>query len=385
MNPKVLTESGWKEVLQRSKLKDNGLLKALNVVENGDKRPPGETARTLATVIQLATSLKKDKEASAQATVTKYLSEMLTAAAAQQKELAQKAAEAQKAAAAAADQQEQDAEVGDFGHKLLNALLKLRSAKELVYEFIVCDAKPHCGVMLARKITGKEKDELTRMTGSKHFLHTGTCKAVDGKFCFTTDQPATSLAKKLQEAIKNYTGKRFPIAVGNDSVDGEDSPRQAQPAPETEAAHAPVAGATAPIAPPKLGQPALAKAPEVWHGTRRILDNNINQLKQAIRHEYANDGPEMLANIEQTVSKLDVVLEKLDRRLADSLAKAASANDPAARAAELKNSKAILMDYLKYVKAEPLIAHIDANPLGIQTNLKQLLTESLTHMARSIG
>lgn len=396
LNPKILTESGWKEILQKSKLKDNGLQRALNVLENENEKSPAEAAKALSIVIQLASALKKGKEVAGQAGVAKYLAEMLTAAVAQQREFAKKAVEAQKASVleaatarqqkdAEAEQDEQDEQGADFGHKLLNALLKLRSSKDLVYEFIVCDAKPHCGLMLARKITGKEKEELAKVTGSKHFPHTGTCRVVDGKFSFTTDQPGNALAKKLQDAIRNYTGKKFPIAVGNESVDDDESQPQAQPAASAKTAGARVAAPTAPIPPPRLGQAALGNAPEVWHGTRSILDNNINHLKQAIRNEYATDGPEMLANIERTVSKLDVILQKLDQRLADSLAKAATTNDPASRATELKNSKAILTDYLKYVKGEALIAHIDANPLGIQTNIKQLLTESLTHMARAIG
>jgi hypothetical protein len=32
-----------------------------------------------------------------------------------------------------------------------------------------------------------------------------------------------------------------------------------------------------------------------------------------------------------------------------------------------------------------MIAHIDANPFGLQTNLKKILSDSLTHMAQSIG
>jgi hypothetical protein len=32
-----------------------------------------------------------------------------------------------------------------------------------------------------------------------------------------------------------------------------------------------------------------------------------------------------------------------------------------------------------------LIEHIDANPFGVKTNLKAVLTNSLTHMAKAIG
>jgi hypothetical protein len=37
------------------------------------------------------------------------------------------------------------------------------------------------------------------------------------------------------------------------------------------------------------------------------------------------------------------------------------------------------------VKSDELIAHIDANPFGVQTNVKQQLSECLKHMAEAIG
>jgi hypothetical protein len=44
------------------------------------------------------------------------------------------------------------------------------------------------------------------------------------------------------------------------------------------------------------------------------------------------------------------------------------------------------MDYIKFVKTEePLLAHIDSNPFGVETNLHKTLTEKLTHMAQAIG
>ena len=85
------------------------------------------------------------------------------------------------------------------------------------------------------------------------------------------------------------------------------------------------------------------------------------------------------------MKKLDWILDTLDHKLADSLAKAHAAGNPPARQAELANAKTILANYIKFVKSEPMIAHIDANPFGIETNFKKLLTESLTHMAQAIS
>ena len=104
-----------------------------------------------------------------------------------------------------------------------------------------------------------------------------------------------------------------------------------------------------------------------------------------MKAQYAQEHPDLLKEIDENLEKLDGILDKLDHKLADSLAKAHAAADEAIRKAELRTSKTILADYIKYVKSEPLIAHVDANPFGVNTNLKKVLTDSLTHMAQSIG
>jgi hypothetical protein len=140
-----------------------------------------------------------------------------------------------------------------------------------------------------------------------------------------------------------------------------------------------------PIAPPKLGKASLATASAVWRGTRDILATNIAELKKGVLAHYGNEHPDVLKGVEEQLKKLGGILGKLDHRLADSLADAHAAEEDAPRAAELKNSKAILTEYITYVRSEPMIAHVDANPFGVDTRLRQVLTEALTHMAKSIG
>jgi predicted DNA binding protein len=82
------------------------------------------------------------------------------------------------------------------------------------------------------------------------------------------------------------------------------------------------------------------------------MTTSIDQLKAAIQKEFSAEGPELIAEINQNLKKLDGILDKLDRKLADSLAKAHSTKDPAARKTELNNSKTILADYIKYVRCE---------------------------------
>ena len=144
--------------------------------------------------------------------------------------------------------------------------------------------------------------------------------------------------------------------------------------------------APSPIAPPDdLGAATLARAPQVWHGTRDILDHNIDQLKRAIRQEYSNEHPALLAEIDQNVQRVDVILERLDVRLAQTLERAGAAKTPAQRKAELQGAKTILAEYIAFVKNEPLIEHIDKNPFGVDTKVKKVITDSLTHMVKSIA
>ncbi|MEI9893459.1 MAG: peptidoglycan-binding protein [Chthoniobacter sp.] len=139
-----------------------------------------------------------------------------------------------------------------------------------------------------------------------------------------------------------------------------------------------------PVAPPILGKAELAKAAAVWHSTRDVLQKNIAELQKAVKGHYAAEHPDLLKQIHQGLGKLDVILNTLDTKLADSLGKAVASVGDGARNTELQNCKSILTEHIKYVKSEPLIAHIDQNPFGVETNIKKVLTDALTHMAQSI-
>jgi hypothetical protein len=141
-----------------------------------------------------------------------------------------------------------------------------------------------------------------------------------------------------------------------------------------------------PMAPPEdLGKPTLERAPQVWHGTRNILDHNINELKRAIKQEYASEHPTVLDEIDRGVQRVDVILEKLDVRLAEALERAGAATDAAKRKAELASAKTIIADYIAFVKTEPLIEHIDNNPFGVDAQVRKVITDSLTHMIKSMA
>jgi hypothetical protein len=420
MDAKLLTESGWKAVVSKFKIHDNGLQRALASLEKLDEKDFDAQLKALDSVDSLATSLKKSKDIAANAQVVKYLENVIDAADASSKEAKAAAAAAEKQAAQAKKAEEQKAkedkakgdkddkdddedeeEEGDYAGRLLKSLMKVRSGNKAL-DFIVCDARPAPAIMVAKRITPKHKQELTEITGgSKRFLPIGSCHFEGGGYVFSTPNAVPGMARKIQLAIKDHTGKKFKVVYGGESADEDDGGKPAAGGEQQEEGQAPSApagaGAAAPAAaetpaqggaaappPPQSGAPAppkpeLVKAPSLWHSTRDTIDKTIDALKKAVKAHYATSHPDLIKEIDQGLDKLDVILDKLDSKLEDSLKKAATDK------AELKNSKAILVQYITYVKSEPLIAHIDSNPFGVQTNLKQTLTDSLTHMAQAIS
>ena len=133
------------------------------------------------------------------------------------------------------------------------------------------------------------------------------------------------------------------------------------------------------------GRPQLVQAPDAWQKTQRDIAEGVGRLKTAIRNEFADEAPELIGEIDRSLDKLDGVLDFLDDRLADALRKAGAQADPAARAQEMKNAKTVLADYIGYVGSEPLIAGIDANPFGVQIDLRRKLTDSLRQVALAMS
>lgn len=220
MDPKLLTESGWKALAQKWKVKDNGLQRALAGYERLDEDKHAERLKAIGLISQFAGALQKKPEVAAIPIVANYLEDVESASEDEQRQIAKSAMTAKKAEAEGM-KQEKEEEV--FQIRLMAALLKLKSTRGLSYEFIACDAKPYWGVMVAARITAKHKDELTRLTGgSKRFLHPGTCRFEEGKFAFSMEHPVTGMARKLQDSIVHFCGKKLPILVGQEIAE-EDS------------------------------------------------------------------------------------------------------------------------------------------------------------------
>lgn len=139
---------------------------------------------------------------------------------------------------------------------------------------------------------------------------------------------------------------------------------------------------------PAAASPKHAKlhaASDGWRQTHRQASERIAALKVAVQAHYAKEHPEIVREIDKGLDKLDGLLDTVDHRLADSLAQAGNAKDESGRQNELKKTKAILTEYITYVKSEPLVAHMDGNPFGVKTDLRVLLAGGLTEAAKAIG
>ena len=220
MDPKLLTVNGWKSIASRFNLKDNGLLRALADYEKLPDEKHGERLAAANSVNALAGNLKKDSLVSMIPRATNYLKDLVAAAEEQSLLIAK--------AKSIIDQQTdnetkaQEKEEGDYAARLLAALNKLKSSKGLAFEFIVCDAKPNCALMVAQRITAQHKAELTNVTnGCGRFLHPGTCSFENGKFVFNLDQKITGLAKRIQNSLLFFAGRKFPVLVGDESEDDD--------------------------------------------------------------------------------------------------------------------------------------------------------------------
>ena len=167
-----------------------------------------------------------------------------------------------------------------------------------------------------------------------------------------------------------------------DEEEDEDEDEDEEAEEEEPAAASPQGTAGAPAS-AKLA--ALKQAPQVWHQTRHVMSANIDKLQAAIKSEYANESPELLSELDKSMGQMQRILDKLDHKLAESMEKAHQADDEAERKQHLQTAKALLAEHIKYVQSEPLIAHIDANPFGVQANIKKTLMASFAHLAKTIS
>jgi hypothetical protein len=503
---KALSDSGWKDVSTKNKIKDNGLLKLLGDHKRLQDDAHDDVLSSLDQITKLATQLKKAKDVAASPAASKYVGEIIAGAESDRRLAEKTKAEAEKKAKAAseaeakkrekegkAEGEEEDKD--EAGSELLTTkmipLLRQVNKGDAMH-VLVASAGKGVVVLLSRKpITPTRRkllaDHLGVSGGVKYF--TGHCLHEEGATTFALQGQVAGMAKKLKAALLEQTGMRVNVKCrGEDGEDADmDAPDgQGANAPDAQAGKGPEAPAASSAAPepatgmarpfevsapvgrggknleddvkavqmalnrradaglavdgrctpgtidaivafqtalgqsspnglvepgrgtaralaasgkigkappppsPKappgdLGAQTLDRAHLVWHGAREIVDHNCNELKRVIGQNYANDHEDVRNAVDGGMKRIDGILEKLDTRLADSLQSANQAKDAAARKTELGNAKKIVGEYIAYLKSEPLIDHIDKNPFGVDTQLRKTLTDSLTHVIKSMA
>jgi len=395
---KALSDSGWKDVSSKNKIKDNGLLKLLADHKRIDEARHDEAIASLDQIVKLATQLKKTKEVAAASAAAKYVNELAQAAESDRSAIVKAKTEAEKKAKVEAEAKKQDAkktsqdEDGDdddessalLTTKMIPLLRQVNKGETM--HVLVARAGKQVKVMMSRKPIAPARrkilaDELGVSGGVKYFG--GHCVKEDGATTFVLKSEVTGLAKLLKLALLNQTGMRVK-KLSCRGEDGEDADHDEDEGDDL-VAGGPEGGETPEPTRAKEPSPELVQAPQAWDGARELLATNIGALKQAVRAQLAGQADDFIDEIDGQLEKLDRILGRLDQRLTTSLTSAAATRDAAERSSALRESKGLLAEYIKYVGSEPLIDHIDKNPFGVKTELKATLSKSLTQLARALG
>ncbi len=396
---KFLIDSAWKEVLAKNKgVKDNGLLKTLADIKKLGDDDHDDAQRILDEVLKLTAQLKKSKEIAAVPAVAKHLAELASAAESAVRDNAKAKAEADKAKKAEAekkakaeaakkddddDDDDDDGEDDDASPALLSTkmlpLLRLVLKGEMMHTLVAKSGK-QVVVMLSRKPIppARRKMLADQLGGGSTKYYPGHCSVEAGATTFVLKAEVAGLSKLVKRALLDQTGLRVNKVKcrgedgdDDDEDDGNASPARDEPEKKDDERDGRVA--------------ELGTAPEVWLGTRELLEGRIAALKKSVRTQLDGEDAAFVKTIDGHLVKIDRILGRLDQRLTDSLIKAREAGNAGDRASELAVSRAILGEYIRYVGSERLIEHIDENPFGVKTELRATLVNSLTQLAKAIG
>ena len=241
---KQLTDTGWKTICTKNKVKDNGLLKALEKLKKvDDEEKPDDAAKILAEVEKIALALKKDKTVAALDEVVEYLEEMLDALETTGRALEKAKAEAHKAAKAAAtaekkaaakakdaNEDEDEDEEDTASRELLTIkqlpLLKLVQKGQRL-ETLIAKSGKKVVVMLSRKVIPPARRRMLseHLGGGSTKYYPGVCNLEAGTVTFTLSAEVAGLTKLVKAALLAQTGLRVNKVKcrGDDGDDAEDS------------------------------------------------------------------------------------------------------------------------------------------------------------------
>src|SRR6266853_1854428 len=237
MDPKFLTESAWKAISTKFKVKDNGLLRALWTYEKLADDKFDERLKAIVQVASLAGSLRRAKEVTALSEVAKYLANVANDAEFQRREIMSAKTVAEEAKKKELLQREEseleeeeetnpnaEADYRKLAKDLTAGLQHVLSGGGKPFQWVAgkkdsTRRMPVTGLMVAQMINPQHKKLITTVTGSKHFA-TGTCLLEEGKLTFVVDEfDPSKFVTELRRSIQYFTGKKYAVrARGTDDA-----------------------------------------------------------------------------------------------------------------------------------------------------------------------
>lgn len=378
---KTLGPAAWKALCNEHEVADGDrLATALAALAKLPDDAFADAEKAVEKIAAAAQALLKDKDVAAKVPVLRHLKAMLADAQAAEAELQQQRA--------GADEDEESA--GTLEARVRSALSKLKSSA-VPFRLIVCESKPVDLVVITKaNITPALRDQMTGVTQSKKFSKVGTVTREGNLLRIDLPGASGGMAGRIQRALFRLVAQRFKVVLGEDVADEQLAAEPDAPA-ATRAGGVPPAAKTPPTEKPakalagKPSRPAvpLSKAPLLWQGASDLIGKRIALLKTAVRQHYGDKGAGVLAEIDRNLVKLDAVADRFDDRLVKALAQV-NAAAPTQRDAELKKARALAAEYVRYIKDEPLVDHMDRNPFGVPTQIEKLVTGCLAQLDQAL-
>ena len=138
----------------------------------------------------------------------------------------------------------------------------------------------------------------------------------------------------------------------------------------------------APAPPPAAGGTTYDRSRLAWLATRKKIAHDIATLRGAIVDAYKDDG--IAGELDRAYqARVAPILSGLDERLADVLAAADKASDPAERAKHVADARTIISDHTSFLARTSTIRDLDANPF-VPLSIHDLLSNTLFTLAQAI-
>jgi hypothetical protein len=200
----------------------------------------------------------------------------------------------------------------------------------------------------------------------------------------------TELVKRMPPVLAATPALKAPLAqLAADANGNLKASKLAEAAASIEALRRALDGAAPAAAPqgaaaaPEAAKALYEKSRAAWLAARKKIETDIEKLRAEIVATYQEGGqaPELDKRYRARVAPL---LAMLDGRLADKLAEAGNAADPAQHAKLAAEAKGIIGEYTAYVASETLIADLDANPF-VPLALKATVSATLAAVSKAVA